>query len=274
MPYNVQSILRLRNKIITALYAYPGTTPSGESYESLVLDTLSVLPPDVAMETVHSSLQHLAGKALSEKDIKTFAWRLAANLPKLKAGKAIRPWTIQKELEWVVVQVASALLCEHKKQLAYEYTLVALTGSVASTQFTKVWTIKFLSFMNRELGFTAPWGEYPFTNGLEIVGLRFLIELDPAVCRDKLVFDKVKVNSSSLNWNKSLIKMRNRDGFACPENYSTPCYLCWKGYASCPAACRPVDLKQKYCSLCENDSAWIDEEISKDVCVECFRVKV
>lgn len=269
MVYSVPYVLKLRDKIVSSLYVYPGTTPSGDSFNSLIDDILSVLPSEIDRKIIISSVQDIAGKTLTESLIKSTAWRLAANFNTLKEGKAVRLWTQQKISEWVPMQIIRSQSVTYKHQPAFAFSICILAGTAASLIISKVWSSKLCFIMSNEFGFTKPWGNYPFSNGLEFVSMRFLGQLEPALSTDKPYFDKVKCSSATKKWNRGLMMLRQREGFSCPENYKIPCHLCWRGYRSCPAACRPTDLTNKYCNTCKQDS-WFDEEIEENVCLQCL----
>ncbi len=267
MTFSPSKVLSLRNKIIDSLYGYAGAVPVGNSLQQMAIDIHSVFPDSVDVDSIFCSISYLAGTELSEEAIKTLAWRLAGNLNKLKEGRSVLPWTSQKEEEWVPFQFIRG--CKVKK--GYLFNLKALSGSICPQVIIKLWPDSFCSLVSRELGSSAPWGKYPISNYMEFVGMRILGLLEPDKCKDRPDFDKIKCTPGLITWNRSMIKMRNRDDFTCPENYDIPCYLCWHGQESCPSACRPLDLVPGHCDNCE-EQGWFElNERDQKTCQSCGR---
>src|SRR5262249_9447637 len=93
--YSIQKVFKLRNKLNDTLSNYAGVTLEARNFECLVFDVLSDLPKVVGFNTVFKSLLSVVGKKLTTEDSFDLAWRLAGNLPLLRAGVPVLPWTGQ-----------------------------------------------------------------------------------------------------------------------------------------------------------------------------------
>ncbi len=275
---SISKVIKQRDKTTEYLHTYLGTTLSGKSLLLFADDIIATLPAGIELSTIFSSIQLFAGSQITQPILKDLAWRLAGNIDSLKEGRVLKSWTVSAEPEWVPVQITSAKYIRKKKDLydkgvpAYLYKMTILAGSPCTLTMTRAWTVKACRLYARELGFTSNNGNFPYSNPQEFVSLRFMAEITKERCRDNQPgFDRIKVTSALKNWNRSIMRMRMRDTFTCPENYEIPCYLCWHGYNSCPAACRKIDLERRSCNGC-NDDGWFDpEDRAGKFCLDCVQ---
>lgn len=265
---NVANVLKLRDKVLDELTKHIGITPEGSSFDELVNDLCKLLPSTVNLSTVQESIKELLGKELTKTMLFNTAWRLAGNLDKLKANKIVYPWQGQAEKEWVPVQVLQGERVKTwNNDNGYLYKMIILAGSPASIVIWKTWTTKVCSYVARQIGFSAPWKDKPYRDGHELVGMRFLAEIDPVMCRDgRPGFDNVACNSSAERWNKDILKARSHVNPPCPYDFKHFCFQCPVGYDKCKAGTHPTTFVVKYCSICSKD-AWYDP--AAEICMGC-----
>lgn len=267
--YNLPQVIALRDKTLDGLTQHVGTTPEGQEFERLVDDLFVLLPEGVKYEVVYESAACLLGKELSKKTLYELAWRLAGNLDALKQGKVVYPWSGLKEPEWMPVQVLSANRTKTiKGELGYVYKLRILAGSACPVIFWKTWTTKACAYIARKIGFSAPWKDRPYRDGHELVSMRLLVEIDPALCRDQQPgFDKVHCTSSLLKWNRDILSARAHVNPPCPYDFTHFCYQCPVGYDQCMAGVHAKTYERRVCPIC-NQETWHDPGAGM-VCVMC-----
>lgn len=244
----------------------------GEGLIKFVELLASYLPSSVPYRALYRSALTLS--AIPNKlELFGFFWRLAGNLPTLKKNQPISVWTVQKEPEWVTLQVISYSHLDkeqsRKKKAACQYTMKIMNGSSCSLVITKIWPTDFVYGISRRvMGFTSRKKSYPFLNPSEFVGLRVEGEIDQKFCIDNQPgFDRIKQTTSNLSWNRKIMKLRDHNQTPCPFSFTHYCYQCPIGYKRCPAAVHRDDYVIKTCLNCRNKT--IHEHIDDMACLFC-----
>lgn len=269
MSISVPSVIAARDKICAGLVDHVGTQPIGAEFDRFVEDLTGLLPANISQAIVYESLAHLLGQELLPALIRENAWRLAGNIQKLKEAQVIYPWQGQGEPEWVPVQVMEADYTKTwKGESAFQYKLKILAGSSCPLFTFKTWTIKACSYIARSIGFSAPWKEFAFHDGHELVSMRFLAEIEAKYCKDNRPgFEKINCPDSLERWNKEILKARAHIEPPCPYGFTHYCFKCPVGYDQCKAGVHPKTYELKMCSIC-------DDETNHDpgrgmTCVQC-----
>lgn len=267
--FHLPHVIATRDKILDGMTLHVGTAPEGEEFERFVGDLYSLLPEGIKYEIVYESATYVLGRQLDKKLLYELAWRLAGNLNTLKQGKIVYPWSGQVEPEWMPVQILSANRTKTwAGEFGYLYKMRVLAGSACPIIFWKTWTTKACSYIARKIGFSAPWKNHPYRDGHELVSMRFLVEVDPELCRDRLPgFEKVHCVGALLNWNRNILQARAHVNPPCPYDFSHFCYQCPVGYDQCMAGTHPKTYERKFCQFC-NQETWHDPG-AVDVCVTC-----
>lgn len=104
--FNLFRINSLRRQLTDeVLLGDVGCTFSQETFKDLVARITAALPEGISETTVAMSIAEVAAQPLTTAAAEGLAWRLAANVGRLKAGVAVPVWARQPEDEWVPFQV-------------------------------------------------------------------------------------------------------------------------------------------------------------------------
>lgn len=269
--YNIQQIVDMRDRLVDKVFLPRfGTSPSGEVFQRLVHDLLGALPKGPTFSAVNETARGLAGRELDLPMCERFAWRIAANIRTLKAGRPVYPWAGQSEDEWVPMQVIRAYLTRgRRKQLGHHLDFRVLAGTPATMRISKFWSTKVTGPVARYLGFSKLSGKYPFACTDQFVGLRFYGRLEAARSRDEPFFHEIDCPQAFVDWNRAILRQRLRIE-PCPFGWMHACHECVVGYQQCNAATHPVDYTQQHCNDC-GQVAYFDPDISLERCIQCDR---
>jgi hypothetical protein len=190
-------------------------------------------------------------------------------MEKLKNDQIVYPWTGQSESEWMPVQILAADRTKTwKGEAGYQFKIRILAGSACPLVFYKTWPAKAVSFIARKIGFSASWKNMPYRDGHELVSMRFMVEIDPKMCKDqKPGFHNISCTGGFERWNKDILQARSHINPPCPYNFTHFCYQCPVGYDQCKAGTHPKTYELKPCSVCD-DETWHDPGYN-NVCVVC-----
>lgn len=267
--YNVARITRLRNRIVDEVfYEHYNSVIVGDDIARMTQALRRVLPGDISYSVLYETVRSLSGQELTPPVCHEFAWRVAGNVARLKAGAPALPWVVQQADEWVLVQVLRALRGRnHYDRSGMWVDARVLAGTPCPKRLSKFWTHTQCAIVARSLGFTRPWGAYPYTSGEQLVGLRFFAYIEAARSAESLWFKEVGCSSSCLKWNRELLKLRLRH-YPCPRAYDHPCHECVFGYEACDAATHPRNYHVAYCESCYQ-TRHFDPDLSTAHCLEC-----
>lgn len=245
------------------------------------------LPTSVVRDTVFDSVQDLAGEKLSTLKLWSTAYRLAANLPRLRRNTPVPTWTVQRDIEWVPAQIVSAKRGRTNSRFrkpGHRFKFQILAGTACPNTATTFWTDSFVWAMVRDVvGFSKrtrlPKSGAPllrsFQNPRELVGMRLMVLLHPDHSDSvQPGFEKIDISPALLKYNHELMDKRDRikPGYNCPKRFGpeVACHRCYAGYTTCPAGTHPTDYTFDYCFECGHGNAAFDKTLSKDCCLACF----
>lgn len=304
-PVSLKKVIALKRLILDDVcFSYYGSVLEGETFREFVSRLLRGAVLKVGHGTVLASLLDVAGREFSPDLAEDVAWRLAGNYwQRLRKGVPVPPWSGRAEREWsyVVVErvVASSrvrvakdarqAMAADRRGLVHSsgssVTLRFLTGLPAGRRVVKFVSSDALHVVKAAFGFSkfdpsqysrsVTGREYfPLSDPRELYGMRALALIDPAACRaDHVAYSDVRGTSSTLAWNKTLMRRRERTEHACPMNYPTDqvaCHECMVGRDKCLAACHAKSFRVDRCEVCGRENAVLDPEDGPvDKCVDC-----
>ena len=266
--FSYQRILARRDKIFrTALSPYHDAVLTGSTPRDVCKDIMSVLPANVSEGAVFESVRVLAGTKLTKKLAGDLAWRIAGNVDRLVDGAPVFPWTQQIEDEKVPVCVEDMRPMRKKKIPGFLFYCRALAGTPCPTLFTQFVSLSSCRGIAPVLGFSKPWGPYPYRAPLHFVNLLFYAHVEAERSKHQPSFVKISVSSSMLKENREKIEVRCR-AKPCPQQFSHPCAFCWVGYDNCEASVHPFTYVARDCVTC-NASGWFNPGEASLTCQQC-----
>lgn len=266
--FSYQRILARRDKLFsTALKPYIDCNITGSTPHDVTQDVMAVLPVSVSESAVFESIRILAGTKLTRKTAAELAWRLAGNVDKLIAGIPIAPWTQQIDDERVPVRLEELQPMRKKKVNGYLFCCRALAGSPCPMRFTQFISVSSCRGIAETLGFSKPWGPYPYRTPLHFVNLLFYAHIEADKSKTQPSFSKISVSSSMLRENREKIEIRCRTK-PCPQQFTHACAFCWVGYDSCEAAVHPTTYVARECATC-NAIGWFNPGEASLSCQQC-----
>lgn len=281
---DIARVLKLRDRLAAFLTAAERVDrPAGAEFAALVKGVDRILPNSVPGRVLVDMLTPLAGAPGTPEAAVALAWRIAANVDRLKTGRVVLHDTWTTEAHWAAVQITSVRPLvvfpddKEKRQTGGHINLAVLAGLSAPLAFRKFWSRDMFRYAGGQLGFSAPWGKTPQSDEREFVNFRMFVYIDPAMVRDgRPNFRHLFVTPSMYQWNRDLIKMRTRDQFPCPRRYplEQPCYSCPAGMDECPAACHALSFVGRPCPKCGRAAAWFDPDPNgphPEICASCGR---
>ncbi|NDD53097.1 hypothetical protein EBZ39_04320 [bacterium] len=267
-PFSYARLRQCRDKLAErALRPYIDANVAGETLRDICRDVLAELPASVSQPAVFDSIRALAGTRLSRQAAYGLAWRLAGNIETLKAGLPVLPWTRQLEDELVPVCVEGVRPYKRKTTSGYILECRAVGGTPTAMLITPFFSQNSCRAISQTLGFSAPWGAYPYTTAMHFLNLLFFAHVEAERSREQPVFSKVSVSSSMLRDNRGLIEVRTR-ARPCPEGYEHSCVHCWLGADQCMFATHQRTYVTRFCPACQTD-AFFDPRDSGVMCVRC-----
>lgn len=268
--FHLATVERLRDRLITRVFSpLQGETIQGDNLEDLALAVGHALT-GVPHDTVYESLRLLAGQVLTPERIGTTAWRLAGNLTTMQAGRPALGWQSQLVDEWVPVQILRVWPARNRAQKpGYDVSLRALLGPLCPTALHTFWPSSATKLIARQVGFSAPWGKYPFRRGNELVGLRLAVLIEAAKSRQAPYFFETRCSSAMQTWNRTnVLRLRCRHGEQCPQDFRHACRVCAVGYVECAGSTHRLTYTQGFCDGCGAHS-FFDPERPAVHCVTC-----
>lgn len=271
--FDINRVLRVRAAILgdVDIACYVGSKPEGRDYEYLVRAFRARLPgSDLA--AVRRSLLQLTGQPITRARLEETAWRLAGNVPLLRAGVPVSPWSRQPHPEWVPLQIVDSRLWVTKRgRRGGMFQFRVMAGTPCPLLIDKFWTREFCGLASRRMGFTKLRGKYPFQHIAQLVGMRLVVRLSPERSREQPDFDELaEAKGAILSHNRRLLKARSPLHRRCPHDYPTSqaCHLCPMGMDRCDLATHRATYVFRYCRACQKD-AWLDPATAEPICIDC-----
>jgi hypothetical protein len=289
--YNIPTIVAVQANVVELLsLEFFACRPTGPEFERLVMRLSTVVP--VPYSTLFESMRYAVGLELNDDTINRIAWRLAGNMKRLKRA-AVYPWSRQVRREWAPIQVMEVLPMTIETTSKVSKTLIrkpgasislkVIAGSPAGYELSQTWSSAYIHTLKAELGFDrfdraafnykyADKPGRPLRDIRELTRLRFFGLFDPEASREGPTFIEVAGSGSTRDWNKKVMKMRQRIELPCPKGYEldrVPCHKCEMGYDQCKAACHPNTYEQRECPNCHRVS-WFDPTTAATICIDCL----
>lgn len=269
--FNVTAINALRDRLIERVFIpRMNESPQGEHLTYLVQDLCATLPPGILRDAVYETARQLLDVELTPAVYQRFAWRLAGNLPTLRAGRPVLPWTVQIENEWVPVQIIKADLDKNRRdELGHTMYMRILAGTPTGMVTSRFFTRRFAFALARRLGFSKRNGHFPYTDPSQLVNLRLTAEIDAAKSTTEPRFSQMLGTPAVIDANRELLRLRLHLD-PCPNGWRHPCHNCVVGYLTCPAATHRQDYVKAMCHSCSTE-AYFDPDSTSGKCVACER---
>lgn len=239
--------------------------------DELATALLSRLPADIPYDTLFESVRYLAGQQLTWEAGAQLAWRVAGNIPNLKKGVPVHPWTVQREDEWVPLQVLRATKTrDRRNNYVFNMQFRVIAGTPCPMKINGVWSTRAAKAISNQLGFSRPWGNYPYRSPYDLVGLRLVGMIEAARSRTAPEFHEIYCSETLRKWNRdNVLKLRLRVGRKCPNNFTFPCRQCAYGYDMCAAATHPKTYQMGECNKCGNADTLFDPADDSAICMSC-----
>lgn len=275
----VETVLARRDRLATALaaeVAAGGAALTGPACARLAEAALKALPPGARYDAAYRSACALLGTAPTPQVLNEFSWALAGGVALLRAGTPAYPPQLPREPAPAVLRVAACRRLPAFRKDDLSKTRVRYRGRVVSGPGTPLvvewaWTAGFVGYLASRpdgLGFARfGKGGRPYQHYSTLVGMRLAAELS-AGPDGRPVLGAVWCTPSLQGFNRALTEMRFRSTFTCPFAFTHPCHHCPKGQGSCPAAVRPLDLVERRCPGCGQESQF-DPAWPAEQCVRC-----
>ncbi len=271
--FNLAEIFRRRERLRTrVLDQYVGTTVDGDALDRLTAALRTALPSGATGDAVFESVRYLAGKELTANEALRLAWRLAGNMPRLREGQAVGPWSAQPVNEWVPLQVLRAVPGRNSRDhRGTELSLRVLAGSPCPMRINAFWKRKAIRFVAYRVGFSR-WrdGTYPFQKAQQLVGLRFMGLIEAERSRTRPEFHELECPQSYVNWNRNeVLRLRLRVDQNCPNGWVHACHNCVVGYDECVAGTHKENYEVGTCNQCGHVGVFFDPEDHSLHCINC-----
>lgn len=290
IPYvNMTRLFALRDKLTSKITKFLGHKLVGENFHSFVDEIVAGLPGPIIRKTIQDSSMSLLNQTLTADDALMFCWRLAGNIDKLKAGKSVKSWLRQKTQEWVLCEIEHVLYQARYKKPGHVLSFRVLTGEPVSLEVLQWWSNRKLGFiatfrneMDHGLGFSRfrvkngeRVSDFPYEDPRQYYGLRLFMLAMPQQANKDLTLSTAGYNSSTMAYNREIIRRRVRrlPQYACAYGYPTEqsCHVCPYGADKCPAACHAKTYQIGRCARCKESNVFFDPEERDyiDSCVNC-----
>lgn len=267
--FSYRRVIKRRDALFErAMRPYMAARIIGATVNDLCNDIMSEMPPMVSRDALFESVRVLAGIQMSRKMAFEIAWRLAGNVDQLIDGRAVLPWTRQIRNEIVPVRVEHMRPEKRKDTVGYMLYCRALAGSPCPMLFPKFFSKRSCNGIARTLGFSAPWGLYPFKHPMYFVNLMFFAHIEAERSHETPFFHEISCSSGLKSENRPRIEVRTR-AKPCPEKFQHQCAQCPIGYDRCPAGIHPKSLVKRPCDKCHSDGFFEPDDEDSRVCMNC-----
>lgn len=271
-PFRLTRVLELRNKLRDEVgFPFLGDVMAGSQYQALIDAFASAFPRAVTKSVLFDSCRNLLGRELSATALRQTAWRLAGNLPTLRRGIPVHPWTTQVRDEWVPVLLTGGHYTRTRwGKPAYYFQFLPLAGSPAGMAFSQVLTSRFCAAFAPRMGFSrSRRGPRPFIDGKQFGGLYCCVLVEMRLAKQAPKFFHVAVPDGMKKTNIAVLNKRMRKGWVCPRSYTHRCCHCVIGYSECEAATHAETYGRGYCRQCGHADALFDPLLGRDICINC-----
>lgn len=273
--FNMVAIERLREKLYNRVFAGILNSPvDGPGLDRLAKQLQRTLPKGASYDAIFESIRSIAGKTLTPTLAAEWSWRLAGNLRRIRAGELAAPWASQYEDEWIPLQILRGTpMRNDRNKTGYEFTFRVLAGTSCPLLIRAFWQSRASKYVAMRIGFSKPWGGFPYQHPRQLVGLRLLGKVIAASSRGQPDFHEVACPPSFVDWNRdNILKLRLRaHGLTCPNNFVHACHNCAVGYEACSAGTHLRSYEVGFCNKCGKSDAVFDPEEQSLNCMDCNR---
>lgn len=247
------------------------STMGGSDLSDLAALVMPILGGKVRQDVLMETLRPAAGHEFHADAAWKLAWRLAANVHLMQAGRPAVAWQCQHASEAIMWQFVSG-----RPQLMYNgkpgirFRITALLGSPAGETFVWHVSVATCRMVAMRIGFTRNTrdAKFPLRDPIELVGLRFLGQSEPND-RGSPAPSKLLTNQAAVKWNREhVLSFRSRLQ-PCPQTFLHPCHLCAVGARRCAGAVHAETFVLDLCPACGNPQALFDPEIGREKCRDC-----
>lgn len=259
--WDVAAVARRRDKLIEVLtHAGGASAPSG-----LLVDALVRVLPAADRSAVFLSTQWLA--AAGDIRLSDFAWALAGNVDRLKAGAAVRPDQWDAAAPEVPATVTAADWFSGFNDTPEARVVVRVdAGPGCPGAAVARWSAKtfryYTSHPKAGFGFDPKLGRRA-VHPRQLFGLRLTVRVQAGAVA------AVRSTPNQQAYNAKLIDRRRRVGFDCPRGYPAAvlCHACPAAAAECQAATHATPWAAGDCPKC-HARTWVDPG-RPEACVGC-----
>ncbi len=269
--FNLYRVAELRKKLYRRVFADRfDEVICSEVLNSSTRDVLKSVP-GAKRDAVYETLRVYAGEVLTAKLGVSLCWLIAGNADKLKSGIPVRVWNSQTTDEWMPMKVVSVQLARPYKDILIECAFKILAGSASELTIVRYLSRAAVKYVARKIGFSPPYGLYPYHNPEELTGLRLIGKFEPQWVRDSLPsFREVYCPSSMAQRNRAeYLCVRSRKVAQCPSEFNHACAKCAYGTDRCKYAVHPATYEVGRCPRCENNDALFNPAVPSTLCVAC-----
>lgn len=267
--FSYRRVVRRRDALVArAMRPYIAAKLVGETIGDLCDDMMAEMPPTVSRDALFESLRVFAGDQMSRRTAFELAWRLSGNIDLLIEGRPVLPWARQLRNEIVPVRVEYMRPEKRKDSAGYVLYCRALAGSPCPMIFPKFFSKRSCNAIARTLGFSAPWGLYPFKDPMYFVNLMFFAHIEAEKSKETPFFHEISCSAGLKSENKPRIEVRTR-AKPCPQRFKHQCAQCPIGYDTCPAGIHPKSLVKRACTKCCSDGFFDPNDEESQTCMNC-----
>lgn len=275
--YRVTEVERNRDKLFLALVEDVADVRLSLSELAILVSNAHNIWPKISEDTWFESLRFLANQTLTPEQLKLLCWRVAANLSVMVTGRPMPLQTfVAADDQHCVSQILAGQTANHPRtnKPGVTFEVLVLTGWAATITVSQFLPKAVLGPLSRRLGFSAPWGDRPYTAWPELIGLRMAAQLRYNRMEDGLVLGEFADHATTAKWNTDkVLNLRFRlKNEKCPNEFRHPCRNCAIGYDQCRAGTHPLTYELGTCIICA-DGTVMDPYRSKTICVNCLESK-
>lgn len=261
-------VMDRRDRIFAhALRPFIGARLVGDTVRDVTDAVLVQLPQTVSRDALFESIRVAAGTTLTQPSAKELAWRLSGNVDRLIEGSPVQPWVRQIHDETIPVRVERMRHTKRRDVPGWTLFCRALAGSPCPMLFPQFFSDRSVKALARTVGFSAPYGRYPFSSPWYIVGLMFVAHLEAERSSETPYFKTISNTSGLRKQNLTKLEVRCR-AKPCPRGFTHPCAKCWFGYNECPAGIYPRTLVQRDCINCAT-IGFFEPDDEGVICINC-----
>lgn len=264
---------------------------TSEAFQRLLAVVSETLPISVPDDLLIESLRPWMGRLLSDAERRLLCWRIAGNLPRLRAFRPIPHWQGQSHREWVPAQIRVVESSRKRTGIVHWIKFTIQAGISCGLEIVAGWSPKQCSFYaqfrtedNHGFMFSRPrysadagemrFGLHTYRDARQFTQLRCLLLTIPCEAdRASPRWERLDFTASQAAWNLNLQRHRSRlsKNCVCPWGFGPehPCFRCGIGQDRCRWAVHAVTYEPRPCPRCGQEQAPFDPSSRREHCVNC-----